>query len=294
MLRKLSVDTYFNYRKKDDKDPFFYPSTLYRLAQYNDGHIDLDRVYKYCGTVSPFCEFTMKHLINLGADNIFLNTLSSHIKYREDPYTNYIPSKPLLEVLDKIDVDMPCDQVQEDYRAYFEFNGFNGLSYAIVSVECQNIRICFCKDIKSDASYFGVKLINGTNLLERIKTHKYTEPSLVNGEVKIVEKQLPEEMERILNLVINLIIYTSNPNEEFKKKFNEFSPKHKVAQKERLEYTEKPFVEIGFDAEFLRLLTVEVGMVRPHARWQPCGPNREQRKLIIVKAHERKYRKEIQ
>ena len=85
-------------------------------------------------------------------------------------------------------------------------------------------------------------------------------------------------------LAINMLI----------EEYNKFNTSHNKAQKERQKYTSMGYTLIGHDAEFLRLIKTKEGYVAPFPRWQACGPNHSQRKLIIVKGHPRTYKKGLQ
>jgi hypothetical protein len=297
MLRKLSVDTIFNYRSKNDSDPKLYNASLYRLAKVIDNRIDLKPYLTYLSTISPKA-LSIGASLSQYSDNIVLNCIKSHYLYRTGGFTNFIPSRPLLDVLAKIKIDLPCSSVEIGKKHYYELGGYLGVDYVILNTEIdfngdKVIRICITeKANETDCTYLGLILKEDENLIDSISTKDFTVPVIKDdGEIVIEKTDLKEYLGLVLQLVVNLFIYTSNPNEDFRAKFNQFSKNSKIANKEKLEYTQKSFVEIGFDAEFLRLQTVEKGAVRGFFRWQPCGIGRLQRKLTWINPHERNYKK---
>lgn len=297
MLRKLSVDSLFNFRSKNDSDPRLYNSSLYRLAKVVDNKIDIKPYMKYLSTIS-FKAFQIGSTLSQLADNIVLNCVKSHYLYRSGGFTNFIPSKPLLDVLSKIQIDLPCSSVEIGKKHYYELGGYKGVDYVILNTEIDMdgqrvIRICITeKTNETDCTYLGLILKEGENLIDSISTKEFTVPNIDDyGNITVKKVELSDYMGEVLQLVVNLFIYTSNPNEDFITKFNQFSKNSKKANQEKLEYTKQPFVEIGFDAEFLRLQTVEQGTVRGFFRWQPCGVGHKQRKLTWIRPHERNYKK---
>jgi hypothetical protein len=297
MIKKLAIERLIDYKKKDFKDPFYYYSSMLNNIEVDgENRVHTDKVIEKFSRDGADPTIT-GHLLNtLVGSKWSINIAKSEFIYRQGKTKNYIPSKPLLELFSKMTVDCPATAIPMDYRAYFELDGFLGVGYALVDMSTfegdRVVRISLSsQDRKSEGWYFGITVKDGENIMEsmnRISFHEYDAELFKNFETDISPTQ-----KRRVQTVLNLIIYTTNPNEEFLDEFNKFNSSHNKAQKEKLKYTSKGFTLLGYDAEFLRLIKVEKGFVAPFPRWQPCGPGRKQRKLIIVKAHERTYNKKL-
>lgn len=302
-MRKLSIERLMNYRKRDLRDPVYYYSVITNKATYNPetGALCMgDVVDKFSkdGADPTICGKLLQHFLS---NTWSMNMVKSESLYRRglvtgNTYKNYIVSRPLLDVLSRVEADMGTEQIPEDFRAYFELSGFMGVGYVLVDTSrLENGNRCIRMSIsdnslKTEGTYYGVEVKEGENILEslfRMTYHEYCPKTL-----STIETELSDRNRKLAHLVVNLIIYVVNPNEEFKTTFYKNLPEYKKNPSRYANVvTDKPVIEIGFDAEFLRLVRVEKGAVMPHPRWQPCGPGRVQRKLIIVKAHERNYKK---
>jgi hypothetical protein len=97
----------------------------------------------------------------------------------------------------------------------------------------------------------------------------------------------------ITRIALNLLLYVSHPNEDFIEELNRFSTKRSKRDAEMKIYTDSPFIKIGFGEDFLRLIVSENVNVSDHFRWQPYGPKRSQVKLILIKAHQRVYKRPV-
>lgn len=87
--------------------------------------------------------------------------------------------------------------------------------------------------------------------------------------------------------VVNCLLYLSNPDENLKTQTNTFATKKKKAETQKKIYTQKPFIRVGDDFQRTVLMKETEFGVRGHFRWQPCGPQRSQVKLTLVKPHKR-------
>lgn len=226
---------------------------------------------------------------------------------------NYVPSKPLLDVLTKIDVDMKASYLKEKVRGYFELSHANILppahwsSSTIDSVlyEINSDSLILSFQFKNDLAptSFFIPLDREDNLHDALLKFNFKEISRARDRMLLtstpktgvahVEKPIGEDDLETLKLIFNLIIYVTNPNEEFTEQFNQFSPNNRVAQLQKQTYTCSKYVPIGNNIEFLRLTTATETNVKAHWRWQPCGIGREQRKLTFIKPHVRTYEKTI-
>jgi hypothetical protein len=300
MLVRLSIEKILNYRGKDTLNPLYYISSLIRLINMEDSkdgfQVDYDKFIKFVKTHTDHRAISMFGIsMQAFSDVVYANAVRSHIKYRKGLYKNYIPSNPLIEILDKVKIDVPGGQLPKDIHAYFELNGHHGFHYALVDTfyrenKPPQIRITMCDDVNTGYfTYIGVPIIEDENLVDTMAKFAFTNQELIDGEVVMVEKPMDEKTKKAISLVLNLVLYISGPNEDFRTQFNEFNKNNKIAQKEKMEYTQRAFTEIGFDAEFLRLIKVKEGSVSGHFRWQPCGEGRLLKKLTWIRPHTRKY-----
>jgi len=299
-MRKLSIDSVFRLRKYNPKDVGFYYSYMlnYGRIEYNPKpRLNLIPAIQKISSVNDKAGLFAAKVFGNYPD-IDSKSLVHHLEYREKSFRNFIPSRPLLEVLSKIKVDMATKDLK-DINAYFELGGFLNCQFALVSVlsiseELRMIKVTLTdKDNALLTQYFGDHL-NENTLEESLARMVYKEAVLEDAESwKISHKELstPDIMRARINLIANLLIYISNPNEDFKEQYNQFSKDNKKAQREKLEYTSRPFTPIGEGIEFLRLIREEEVGVVGHFRWQPCGVGRTQRKLTFVKPHVRTYKK---
>ena len=216
----------------------------------------------------------------------------------------YVPSNPLINVLKSIDVDMKSSYLVAGTKGYFELShteiyppkhwSKNPIENVIFCV-LEN-SLMFSIQFKNDLAptSFFIPLDQKENLSDLLSDLTF---KTINRDVKeriVLSRQaIAEEDLDCIRLLFNLIIYITNPNEEFKEEFNKFSTNQKVAQKEQQTYTTKPFIKLGFDAEFLRLVTTETFDVRGHWRWQPVGVGRLGRKLTFIAPHQRSQKKFI-
>lgn len=298
MIKKLAIERMIDYKKKDFKDPFYYYSTiLNNLEVKEDNRVFTDKImdkFTKDGADPSICGNLLRAMVE---STWSINIAKSEFIYRQGKTKNYIPSKPLLELFKKMAVDCPATSIPMDYRAYFELGGFLGMGYALVDMSIHEgervVRIAISsQEGKSEGWYFGIKVEEGENILEslsRIPFYEYDAQLFKNFATEVT----PIHKERV-QTILNLIIYTTNPNDEFIEEYNKFNTSHNKAQKERQKYTSMGYTLIGHDAEFLRLIKTREGYVAPFPRWQACGPNHSQRKLIIVKGHPRTYKKGLQ
>lgn len=239
----------------------------------------------------------LNSLIDKGLDECSVQTYWLYKQYLKG-MKHYIPSNPLVSVLKEIDVDMKGSYLVPGTSGYFELSNTNIKAPSHWSKNSMENMIFYVTDkalmlgiqFKNDLSptSFFIPINKEENLADclfrmQFKTIKRDEFDFVKSEDKPIES----EDIKALKLLFNLVIYVTNPNEEFKEEFNKFSSNQKVAQQEQQTYTTKPFIKLGFDAEFLRLITTESYDVRGHWRWQPVGVGRLGRKLTFIRPHQR-------
>jgi len=216
----------------------------------------------------------------------------------------YVPSNPLISVLKSIDVDMKSSYLVAGTKGYFELshtkiyppkhwskNPMENLIFMVFE-NALMVSINFVNDL-APTSYY-IPLDKKDNLSEVLLdlSFKVIKRNQSN-EVFLSSQKIGDEDLDCLRLLFNLIIYITNPNEEFKEEFNKFSPNPKIAQQEQQTYTNKPFIKLGHDVEFLRLVTTETFDVRGHWRWQPVGVGRLGRKLTFISPYQKSQKKFI-
>lgn len=299
-MKKLAIDAIFTDIKKDFRSPAFYYKHFLKLGEIEYSpvpKINLEKavmkIYSIDSKAGTMAEKLLDSMGDFDIKNFF-----HHIEYRQGKFTNYVVSEPLLKVLSNIKVDMPCSSLPDNIRAYFDLGGFMGIQYFLITTYVKpngqrQIKMTVCEEsVFKDSICFGVDL-GESSLEDSIMSMPYSE-MVYNEETKKYERvQMPVTGRTLktINLAANLLIYISNPNEEFKTQYNEFSKDNKKAQKEKLEYTSRPYIVLGNGPEFLRLVVEESVDVSGHFRWQPCGVGRTQRKLTFIKPHVRNYKK---
>jgi hypothetical protein len=233
-------------------------------------------------------------------NTITISSIRSFQKYLEEPFTHYIPSKPLLEVLSKVMVDMPMDMLlKKDIRFYFELKdkgvvdewGDNA-EYAIVWTEktaVGHLLHITIIDNKKNPFHSHLPIIEGETFADRFNKGKTSTHNLGIG--SSYGDSIPFKDNLIHKIIVNLIIYVLGPNEEFNAQVNRFSPNNKLRQQQQQVYTKKNFILIGEDIKFLRLISEKESSVSGHFRWQACGRALLDRKLIFINPHTRNIKK---
>ena len=197
---------------------------------------------------------------------------------------NYIFSKPLTSALASTKIDKDINVINKMKSFYFEMPGITFGNYNILGV-------------------VGFSTIENNQLFLRV-----TAFYLNNGEIRIDHTSLPlsklssltsefnyavdtnsQEINEPLmwNAILNGIIYIYNNSEEMLEKLNQFSESNIKRKKETKLYTSKSYVNLGLNAQFLKLLLESEIGVRGHFRWQPCGTGRKDFRLIYVRPHAR-------
>jgi len=235
----------------------------------------------------------------LGAPTVQIAKL--HQWYKLGGFKNYVPSNPLISVLAKIDVDITPDQFKVGACGYFELSNANlyapqkwgggKINYILYRVHdsgrANGLLFGFVMEGYVENTSFWIDFNDKEALLATLAKYQYKDIQFKDGEVVTESLAFDEADFTIIRLVLKLLVYVNNPNEEFVEEFNKFSTKPRIAQEEQLSYTKRPFIKIGFNAEFLQLVTTEQFDVRGHFRWQPVGVGRLMRKLTFVKPHTR-------
>lgn len=314
-LQKLSIESILNKRyEKPNKDLLSNTERLYRYININMAkHLDIKILpgRKWGVDLQPAKEKFAKdgmnrisEMLDKMLDECSVQTFYLFRRYLEEKFTNYVPSTPLLSVLKSIDVDMKASYLKDGTSGYFELshaniyppshwspNKITGCLFTVTEKSLL-IALTFDKDI-APTSFF-VPLYKEENLSEALMKFQFKKLSRVDGGQVIQEEQdISQNDIDGLKLFFNLLIYVTNPNEEFVAQFNKFSPNNRIAQIEKNEYTTQAYVPMGIDAEFLRLVTTDSFDVRGHWRWQACGPEHSLRRLTFIKPHTRNMSKYI-
>jgi len=308
-LQALSIEKIIKYngKKLDTKNcAFYFMSNMSKFADIeyssseNAFRYKVDRV---ADKMTKDGHGDMVHVLK-GVDVITVQTIHLIQEWKNKTFKNYVPSIPLLDVLSKIEVSMPCSQFKDGMQGYVELShyklnapekwiqaGKTNLSFLIYKVIGNSLLMVFTLGDFSNSSAFHINLSEGDeDIRESILKHKYSVPKMgEDGKFHPDYVSLDKEDLDILMLAANLIIYINNPNEDFKTAYNELTPKKIKASNN--EYTTKPFIPIGFDAEFLRLVTTESFDVRGHWRWAAVGVGRMLRRLTFIKPHTRSSKK---
>jgi hypothetical protein len=285
-MQRLTLDKILKSTVKNARDPLFYFTNLIKYSKLNMGgdywRLDTSVASEIMARINPESAlFIDKYLGQSGS--IEKKIIFHGVEYREGNFDNYVVSKPLLEVLGKVRVDMPVSQIKLGVNSYFELGGYKGFEFALISTYIKpagltlggvQLKISAYNDTTGKVAYWGIDL--GEDTLEKCLAKVN---AFYGQEWDLATVEAPDD---IFHTFANLLIYISNPTDEFKKEFNSFSSNNKKCQKEKLEYTQKPFIRIGYDATFLRLVTETEFGVRGHFRWQPFGVGRVQRKLIFI------------
>lgn len=114
------------------------------------------------------------------------------------------------------------------------------------------------------------------------KTKEYNTISLIPGLIKYV---------------INCLLYINSGDPDLR--HLKVKPPHKSRDgkwyaKRELTFAASPTVLVGFNWKKANVRHADETVVKAHPRWQPCGKNRENVKLILVKEHVRNFKnKEI-
>lgn len=216
-------------------------------------------------------------------------------KYRNQGFKNYVPSLPLLNILQDISVDFSADMLQDGSQGYFEVSHANiippkhwsnsPMAYILYRVESRGLIIAIEFQGEDSGTSFYIPLESGKNLADILRDFKFRSLERDGQNIKVVSQDIDQTDIDALNLVFNLITYVTNPSEEFITAYNKLTPKQANGQ----EYTTKPYVLIGTEIEKnwenLRAVSGEAFEVSGHWRWQPCGMGRLNRKLTFIKPY---------
>lgn len=315
-LQSLTVDKIFKLKgQKIDRKNYKYilhekaSRLIETFSAIGVGYTGID-VCDPTNLLEELASDTGKTIQELNNDVVFssvdLNFFSSLRNYRVNPKRNFVPSGPLVSCLEKISIDISYGDLKPSIN-YFETSHLNitdetgdKIDFVIMEIEEDGDR----KMIKMGAMCASSAAITRSEPFmvgDSINSKKRQDGwdssmeevsklsdffSGLGG--KIARKDYVDQKDdKLFNIFLNLLIYVTNPNEEFKTQYNQFSKNNKEKQRQEQEYTKQGFIKIGLDADFIRLVKEqEVGVVG-HWRNQPIGEGRLDRKWIFIKPHSR-------
>lgn len=105
------------------------------------------------------------------------------------------------------------------------------------------------------------------------------------------ESIAPDPVVRMLTSnLLKLLVYIKSGDPDLRFLSRPKGPGQRREQAKDLGYFyEQDVYHVGFDWKKSRIFSVASTKVRSHFRWQPCGPNRENVKLILIDEHNRNF-----
>lgn len=219
--------------------------------------------------------------------------------YNDSTRKNYIFSHNLTEALSKTKIEQDTTIFQEERSFYFEMPSLTDSDLQVFCIYGFTIKVgdrfmliiyLFVKHkLVWRTIDFTFQIQEGQSLaseFERIMIGDTLDE--FHNSSKINYKDVS-----IYRTILNGIIYIYNNCEEMDEKLNEFSSKKSKLEVQAKIYTSKPFVELGSNFTFLKMIKDQEVDVRGHFRWQPCGEKRQQVKLIYISPHNRQLTKRI-
>lgn len=211
--------------------------------------------------------------------------------YHSPKKKNYVFSKNLTKALSETKIEKSVDIGREASSFYFEMPdvSFNGRSlvcvfgHTVLLESSLILRVQTMIKINSDYQTLGFyfELDNETSIADRFE-------EFIQGEVILSifgVSKLSYDEPSLVRTVINGIIYIFNNSDEMSEKINDFAEKESKLQAQKKIFTEKPFIELGKNFEFLRLVKEGEVSVRGHYRWQPHGEGRRKVRLTFIRPY---------
>jgi len=115
------------------------------------------------------------------------------------------------------------------------------------------------------------------------------------GDGTLQSTAIPKGYDDNLAIMVNIIAYlnTGTPDiRDFKNPIKYQSPTSKTPVKAHKNLSQANIVEVGFSYKKETLKHTEEWQVLPHLRWQRCGTELTQIKLVMVKGHTKSWKKE--
>jgi hypothetical protein len=238
-------------------------------------------------------------------------------KYIRDGKKNYRISKEFGEALSKTKLDISCKYIPKLNKCYnIQFHN-DVLLKSLFGEEDITYKNCYVSIEDCSTDYDKLKgyhkrimvilpvYLNGNefystydfvNLVFKDDDQKVTE-ALVYSAANLKGRGITKEGEGIIKYITNLILYINSGDPDIRELKKPKIPKEtknpKKFQKKNRHRPLLDIIEVGFS--YMKGITYQVSStdVRGHFRWQPCGEERSQVKLIWVKEHTRSFDKKV-
>ena len=247
-------------------------------------------------------------------DSISLNHLSLIKLFFAEKGDIYHFPKDFAKTLSSINKKIPINNMPDDFVAYFNLPE-GSLFYDGASVRGCYVYVGEPKwevQIKDGSSYKG-RCLFVSGVMNDFTVSKFVSPLegltpddlykglLEQGLVKDAASKDPSVVDHssrasLISFVVNACLYINSMDNniallkpENKLKHRERDAQRKVCPVEN--ETSMPVKVVSWDYHTGRQFNVDGTTVQTHMRWQRCGPEHSQIKLVWVKEHERTYNK---
>lgn len=242
--------------------------------------------------------------------------------YKDKSGKNYYLPKDFSQALARVDRAIPVEYLPKEFVGYFQFadeafidedgpveGGFVyigsakslGINPASVNPEMSCVLVSYINYTPSMEEVGPLSVCRFTFPLEQkrvdeladgVETVDYfdtgTEQKRVSADSASYRRRTA-----IVRALINAVLYVHSQDPEIMK----LRPFHELTHSQRREHRKRFPVEnlCNVPIQVLnwgyhqKIFSVDQTTVQTHLRWQPCGPNRSQVKLIWVKEHTRRY-----
>lgn len=221
----------------------------------------------------------------------------------------YIVSKNLCNFISNIKLDIKMKCLPSDYAGYFELEGLGLKDIDGTDIVCGFVTVSPWIDKMLIIALITTIFDNG------VKTYQLRTFNIPYREESTFEEMYQEYVVQSTNpkinrdgiihevydhfqdcpyiqTLLNMALYSVNPNEELFLQHNDFSNKKNKKQTQEKIYTKKGFYELGFkDSQFLKLIAKGSTVVSAYWRSQPYGPGNSLRRPQLIASHERVYSK---
>lgn len=205
---------------------------------------------------------------------------------------NYVFSGALSKALSETHIDQDTSIISGERSFYFEMQNIKFKEKDLICVfgyvvKFEAMELLILQLVEKNKDKHHLKSI-GLEIKQGVKFSDSFSNTLKSTKHPHHEYQdIDYSKESVYRTALNGVIYICNNSEEMDEKLNSFAEKKSKIETQMKIYTEKPYVELGSDFIYLRLIKEGESDVRGHYRWQPCGEGRRQVKLTFVKPHVR-------
>lgn len=215
----------------------------------------------------------------------------SNFQKRSNERRNYIVSKNLSEILQKVPPNVKVSFLPNKFIGYFEIPN-------LLEVEGERIAyiICTIDTVENEKILHAYYQIENSGMMghvsylfsnQNIRVVDALSHDPVNSKVfnTTFEGRFETSTDKVpvwVTTLCNAIVYATSSDREFKEEINQFATKKKKLETQQKIYTQLPFINLDSDTIKVNLTQTGEFQVRGHFRWQPCGPNKEQHKLIFI------------